>query len=339
MYNFPEWNREKWIDCPDNPIVGFWGEGQPRAAIGDPQVLVPGQFDEKWHMFYHGFYDGEFVPFFHHIVSDDGYKWEMYDKTRLDTNPLFMFHDADKWILYYSVVVSRDKALYEKYKVGNMIRARYSEDLVNWSNDIDILVPELDWEMEHDPNQKNLFEARNPCMVKLPNGRYRLYYSAGVVKLNDCGYEEPKYISFAESDSPFGPFEKYGKPIISPDKNIPYRNLGAGAIKVYGFEDKFLALYNSIYVDENNASRSAINLLMSEDGIEWEEAPYNPIILPTDKGWKSTLVYQLDLVKYGVEYRLYYNAREGTSEGTEQIGCSVIKDNTVEIRKLWDLSV
>ncbi len=336
--NFPKWNRENWIDCPNNPIVGFWGEGQPRAAIGDPQVLTPGQFDDKWHMFYHGFYDDNYLPFFHHIVSADGYKWKMFKKDRLDTNPLFMFYDGGKWILYYTAVVRKNTELFEKYKCANMIRARYSEDLINWSEDIDILYPELDWEKEHKPFNSDFNEVRNPCMVKLPNGKYRLYYSAGIVKLLDCGYEEPKYISFAESDSPFGPFVKYGKPIISPDKNIPYRNLGAGAIKVYSLNDKFLALYNSIYVDDNSNSRSAINVLMSNDGIEWEEAPYNPIILPTDEGWKSTLVYQLDLVKFGNEYRLYYNARQGTNNGTEQIGCSIIKDTENNVKKFWDLS-
>ena len=152
-----------------------------------------------------------------------------------------------------------------------------------------------------------------------------------MVKLQDCGYEEPKYISFAESDSPLGPYEKLGRPIIAPDADNPYRNLGAGAIKVYSYNGGFLGLYNSIYVDDKGHSRSAINLLLSEDGENFEEAPFNPIVLPTGRGWNSDLVYQLDLVRWGEELRLYYNAREGQEEGIERIGCSIIKDSKSDI--------
>ncbi len=331
--NFPNWQREKWIEYPGNPIVGREEIGKPKAAIGDPQVLTPGQFDDKWHMFYHGFYDDTYTPFLHHMVSDDGFDWKLLYKKQYNVNPMYLFYDKEsqEWILFYSAVLSREEGAVEKYGCVNIIRAKRSKDLTEWGEDIDILIPTLDWEREHDPSQKNRIEARNPCLVRLPNGRYRLYYSAGTVKLQDCGYEEPKYISFAESDSPLGPYEKLGRPIIAPDADNPYRNLGAGAIKVYSYNGGFLGLYNSIYVDDKGHSRSAINLLLSEDGENFEEAPFNPIVLPTGRGWNSDLVYQLDLVRWGEELRLYYNAREGQEEGIERIGCSIIKDSKSDI--------
>ena len=331
---------------PENPVVGYWGEGKPRAAIGDPQVLVPGEFDEKWHMFYHGFYDDNYVPYFHHIVSEDGVKWDMLDKLQWEVNPVNIFHEGGIWYVYYSAAVAREKGGYDKYKCFNIIRVRRSTDLRTWSEAADVLVPELAWEREHDESQPGFFEARNPCMVKIGN-KYRLYYSAGTIKLHDCGYEEPKYIGFAEADSPLGPFVKHPEPIIAPDKSIPYRNYGTGAIKVYGCGDEYLGLYNSIYVDAGGNSRSAICLIKSRDGISWEEAPFNPIIIPADEyeceknkapaSWKRTLVYQLDIVRWHNELRIYYNAREGTADGTEKIGCSVIPDSVTPIRKLWDI--
>jgi len=332
---FPDWQRENWKEVENNPVVGYDSDDEVQTAVGDPQVILPGEFDEKWHLFCHGFKCDTYLPFLFHYISDDGLKWEQYDAQRMNVNPSFIFNDGDKWILYFSVVLHYEKNSFEKYRAANIIRACYSTDLKNWSEPVDVLLPELDWEREYDLYQPNRIEVRNPCMCKLKNGKYRLYYSAGTVALHDCGYEEPKYISFAESDSPFGPFKKHSEPIILPDKNIEYRNYGAGAIKVYGFNDKYIGLYNSIYVDKRGCSRSAINLIMSYDGIKWEEADFNPIVVPTDRGWNKTLVYQLDLVKFGDEFRLYYNAREGTKDGCEKIGCAIIKDKeNLNIRKL-----
>ena len=73
------------------------------------------------------------------------------------------------------------------------------------------------------------------------------------------------------------------------------------------------------------------SLLASDDGINFTEAPFNPIILPTD-GWKLGLVYQFDLVRFQNEMRLYYNARDGFENGIERIGCSVIKTDEPVIK-------
>ena len=75
----------------------------------------------------------------------------------------------------------------------------------------------------------------------------------------------------------------------------------------------------AIYRDENGRSRSAISLMVSEDGIKWIDFPFNPIISPKD-GWKKALVYQLDMVDYNGRKIIYYNARDGWREGKERIG-------------------
>lgn len=73
--------------------------------------------------------------------------------------------------------------------------------------------------------------------------------------------------------------------------------------------------------DKEGKSRSAISLLVSKDGINWIDAPFNPVIYPTT-GWKKALVYQLDVVWYKDKVIIYYNARDGWREGIERIGAS-----------------
>ena len=78
MFEFPEWQRDKWMDLPQNPIIRYFDkEEKANAAIGDPQILVPGEADNEWHCFYHGFYDSDFLPYYHHLVSEDGIHWHM----------------------------------------------------------------------------------------------------------------------------------------------------------------------------------------------------------------------------------------------------------------------
>ncbi len=329
----PMWQSENWEDYPENPVIGHFGFEGENVAIGDPQILVPADFDGRWHAFYHGFFDAQYTPYYHHLVSDDGLRWEIEDKWQWDYGPSALFFDGGRFYLYYTAILGGETGANEKYDAETIIRVKHTADFKNWSDCSDLIVPTLPWEREHDAGHERI-QARNPCVIKTYEGKYRLYYSAGTVILADCGYEEPRNIGFAEADSPLGPFEKREQPVLIPDIRIPHRNYGAGAIKVFGYQGGYLGLYNSIYLDGEGRSRSAINVLISEDGIDWREAPYNPIIAPTD-GWKKALVYQLDLVRNGNDLWIYYNARDGWNGGTEKIGLSILRNDTTDVRKLW----
>ena len=76
-----------------------------------------------------------------------------------------------------------------------------------------------------------------------------------------------------------------------------------------------------MYRDERGRSRSGVSLLVSDDGLAWADAPYNPILPPTS-GWKEALVYQLEMVRLPDRLRVYYNAREGWAGTREFIGAS-----------------
>ena len=146
-------------------------------------------------------------------------------------------------------------------------------------------------------------------------------------------------ISFAESTSPAGSFEHYTQPILGPDRQDPYRNRGAGAIKVL-YDDptgQFYGFNNGIYSDpkDSTVSRSAILLVKSDDGIQWENVHKEPILSPSDKDdWKKALVYQLDVRKVGEEYWMYYNARDGWKHAKERIGLAIgrIKETGINSR-------
>jgi predicted GH43/DUF377 family glycosyl hydrolase len=310
-FKVPNFGYREWKELPENPLIAY--DDSARAAIGDPQVITPEEFDGKWHMFFHGFLDGG-QSFFHH-VSDDGIHWKEKKRWRPSTvGQNSMYCDGNRWIMYYTCCNPAE--FKDKYGCTCIIRAKTTRDFENWSEEVDIILPETPEEREG-----KVIEARNPCAIMLPDGRVRLYYSAGTVWLEDCNYEEPKYLFYAESDNPLGPFKMAEVPILTPDPAIPYRNFACGAIKVFGYEKGYLALYNPLWKDEKNASRSAICLLASDDGIHWEEAACNPVIIP-DKGWKAAIVYQLDIVHRDDALWIYFNARDEWHKGIERIGCS-----------------
>jgi hypothetical protein len=115
--------------------------------------------------------------------------------------------------------------------------------------------------------------------------------------------------------------------MIPMDESDPWRNRGAGAIKVVYDEAK--ALYygfnNGIYLDEEGRTRSAIMLMSSPDGLAWEQVYDRPIVGPGGDGWKKALVYQLDVARIGDEMWMYYNARSGWRVGRERIGLATCR--------------
>jgi len=295
---------DKWEDFYKNPVISPPYEN---TVVGEPSIILPSDSpDGKWHLFT---VSGD--TYINHMVSSDGINWEITDRWKPGWNP-FVFKEKDTFYMFHHGYWFSDK--------GCSIVMRYSKDLVNWSKDELILEPELSWEKEEKP------VVRNACVLKLPDGKFRLYYAAGYGFLKECEYSEPLYVSFAESEDIKGPYKKFGQPIIFPNKKDKYRNFGAGGLKVY-FERKekiLVGLNNGIYYDEEGKARSSLHLLLSKDGIEWYEFPFNPIIYP-EEGWKRAFVYQVDLKRVNNELWLYYNARDGWKDGVERIGISIYK--------------
>ena len=158
-------------------------------------------------------------------------------------------------------------------------------------------------------------------MLKV-NEKFRLYYSCGQTFIKDCGFCEPTHISFAESDNVNKDYISIEKPIISPDENSKYLNLCSGCLKVYKLKDCYIGLQNGLF-QENGKSHSAIMLLKSDDGINFQFV--KPFLVPQkcgDSNWMAQYVYACCLTKYENKFRLYFNARNVSNNllGRESIG-------------------
>ena len=57
----------------------------------------------------------------------------------------------------------------------------------------------------------------NPALVALPDSRWRLYFSSGLVHVPDCGFNEPEYVGVAEGPAPEGPFDVLPDPVLGPE--------------------------------------------------------------------------------------------------------------------------
>lgn len=287
-----------WIDHPSNPLIR---PPCPEILIADPTFLPPPDTpDGRWHLFAHGVVLG-----LHHYVSDDGVRWEHVGRVAWGLRP-FLVRDARGYLLFFERFLGLSTT---------GIAVCRSDDLFEWSAPRFVLRPDLAWE------QAGRFRTcGNPCLVPVA-GEWRLYYSAGLSWLKDCGFPEPRYIGVATAPSPAGPFVKRPDPILGPDPSLPWRNHGAGAIKVVADPaGGFLGFNNGIHLDAEGRSRSDIHLLRSDDGLAWAEAWDRPLVSPEGDGWKRALVYALDVRRHEGRWWMFYNARDGWRFGVERIG-------------------
>lgn len=294
-----------------NPLIAPpW----PSPVIADPTFVVPEQSpDGRWHLFAHS------LMGVHHHTSPDGVTWE---RGRTIARNALRAH-----------LVAADagyRLLYEKCRAmvpigpvpwASRIDVRSSSDLATWSPPRTVLRPSLPWHAE--PGRGRA--VGNPCLLRVDGG-WRLYYSAGLVLLEDCGFCEPRHIGVAEAASPDGPFVPLGTPLLSPEPGDRWTNLGAGAVKVFAVRDGYVALQNGIYLDpETGHSGSAVLALESSDGLAWERSRAEPVLRPGGAPWMRSHVYAVDLHEHEGALYLYFNARSGWHwrEGREAIGRAV----------------
>ena len=291
-----------WTDAPQNPLIA------PPAnldIIADPTVIEPDDSpDGRWHLFAHA------LTAMYHYVSADGVAWTEVGKLPFSLGALrpYVFKEGAVYYLFFEQFLALDHSV---------IQVMESTDLATWSAPTTVLEPTFDWEKAFQTTVGNPF-------VVARDGEYWLYYSAAGVYLDDAGYSEPLNIGVARATDVHGPYVKQAQPIITPDAAVSWRNLGAGSIKLLDdrYAGRWTALENGIYRDDAGNSRSAIQVLESDDGVSWREVCPAPPLAPTDAGWKQSFVYAFDTTRRGDELRVYYNAREGWSNGVERIGMS-----------------
>lgn len=293
-----------------NPVIAH-GAGSP--IVADPSVLTPDFTpDGKWHLFAHtlfGVYD---------FLSDDGIDFPVRRKILSRAmRPCAAFEGGVYYIFYERLqpAPARAAGLFGgKWK--SEIFVVESRDLVNYSSPRPVLRFDKDFE-----RAGRGYSLSNPFLLA-DGDKFRLYYSAGLTYVPDCGFSEPTYICLAQSDSPAECYVKLDEPVMSPSGKGGGSDLGCGCVKVYRLADCYAALQNGIY-SEGGRSRSAIRLLRSDDGVHFEFAKVllRPRVVDGNE-WMAQFVYASHLVRYGDELRLYFNARNTANmlAGRENIG-------------------
>ncbi|MBE6796117.1 MAG: glycosyl hydrolase family 43 [Ruminococcaceae bacterium] len=308
--SFNDINEAKFSLYENNPIIK-----NPLSSfvIADPCVLTPDEsHDKKWHLFCHTFFG------VYHYESDDGISFKNCGKIvkramRPNINCIdgryYLFYERTKPVICNALTLLGAKWKSEIYCVE-------SENFKEWTKPRLVLGQTRDFERD-----ENGSALSNPFLIKTEDD-YRLYYSCGQTFIKDCGFCEPRHISFAESKNITDGYLARTKPIISPDKNIEWLNLCSGCLKVYRLKDCYIGLQNGIF-EKGGKSHSAIMLLKSDDGEKFEFV--KPFLVPQKCGksnWMAQYVYACCLTYYDNRLRLYFNARNVSNNltGRESIG-------------------
>lgn len=283
-----DFKKIKWKLYPQNPILK-----SPcfTPLIADPSLILNTESpDGKFHLFCHTLFG------IHRYESNNGFKWNSGKLLFRHGMRPFVYKENNIFYLLYERYTPFQIVFswFSSWKWNSHIEIRASKDLKTWSFPKKILEPSLNWHV-HTSYGKSI---GNPCLVKIENNKYRLYYSASLSLIPDCGFCEPTYIGAAESDEIFGPYTSLKNPLIFPDN--PNRNLAAGSIKVLKTENGFVGFENCIYQNSDGRSGSSIYLLNSTDGIKWDFLSKEPILSPST-GWMKSHIYAMDVKFHPIE--------------------------------------
>lgn len=303
----------RWTVEPEDPVLRPLF---PSPVLADPTFRAADESpDGRWHLFAHSIFG------IHHATSADGLRWSRPALVIRNAMRPFLFDESGRFHLFYER--TRPLGLLAPWLAWrSWIERRTSDDLHHWSPPSEVLTATQPWHRRESGGAA----VGNPCLVGLGERGYALYFSSALVRLPDCGFDEPLHIGVAFAQSPAGPFRVHPQPLLSPRPDDPRRNLGAGSIKVIRVSDGFVGLQNGIYRDAaTGSSGSAISVLKSVDGIDWSYAHPAPILAPSS-GWRRSFIYACDArPRPDGTWLLYFNARDDWhwTRGREAIGRAI----------------
>ena len=284
-------------------------------VVADPSLLTPDLSpDGRWHMFFHTTVEGVF-----HFSSEDGVHFTKVQRVVKNAMRPNINKIGEKYYLFYErtrSVLANGLSVLNLAKWRSHIAVTVSDDLVHWSKPKAVITDAHGYET----NERGK-SISNPFLLPVGD-KFRLYFSCGLTFIPDCGFCEPTYIGYAESDSPDGGFVVAKDPVLSPDPTSEYFNLCSGCLKVYAVKDGYIGVQNGLY-ENDGRSHSAILLLSSPDGLRFTVE--NMMVEPNEadeKSWMHQFVYASHLVKDQNALRLYFNARDTADmlKGRECIG-------------------
>lgn len=300
----------RWSLHEGNPIID---PPYYSPIIADPTVILPEEsHDGKWQLYAHS------ILGIHRYTSKNGLDWERGRLQIVNAMRPFIFRREGIYNIFYEKYRSFQLPFswVKFWKWDSRIEFSQSKDLYKWGKSIPVLEPRLTWHMGNYGKS-----VSNPCVVF--NGKdYRLFYSAGLVEIPDCGFSEPEHLGIAFSEKIEGPYQLHPEPLLSPHPKNSKCNLAAGSFKVLALDHGYLGFQNGISLHEG-VSTSEIYLHYSEDGLKWNYLMEEPILKPTE-GWMGSHIYAFDvkLDKKHNRILLYFNARDKAhwTKGKEKIG-------------------
>ena len=234
--------------------------------------------------------------------SRDGVRWEE-PTVALRPNPATGWEDEVN-----RPVVVRGPDGYHMWYTGqaggrSWIGHATSADGKTWArSERPVLAPDQCWEKEAVMAPHVLWDDAQ--------GLYRMWYSGGE-------QYEPDAIGYATSrDGQV--WTKLPRPVFSPTGRADWEGYKVTAAQVIRQGDWYIMFY----IGFADIHRAQIGVARSRDGVSgWERHPANPIIRPGPAGaWDHDAVYKPFALLDGETWRLWYNARLGT---TEQIGLAL----------------
>lgn len=285
-----------WYAFNDEPIAT-----RGSLKLCDPAYLFPEESpDGLWHMFAHTWIGLE------HFTSTSGLEWKREHLILRRAHSPFIFREGGSYYLLYEI---HDKMSLSKDDDNNNSASRImitsSNDLLLWSKPKLII------------DSTKIARARykdGPVRVSRPqlvewNGRYRLYFGAGEVRMYDTGQKTTARLMYAESDYIDKEWRINPEPLLEIEPNSRYRNLAVGSVRIVPCSDGIAAFECAYSYDrEKNKSTTNVLLLTSNDGILWNEEKL--IQKTAEEGWASRYITSVDVrFKEGEDtWYCYYSA-------------------------------
>lgn len=299
--------ESSWFPFSDEPVIqGLWYV--PRLSC--PVFLFPEDTpDGKWHLFAHSWLGIQ------HYVSGSGIMWEPMGLVQVRGKYPFLFKEKGAFHIIYErhgrqipFVEHVTKRMRTSHVVGSHIEMRSSNDLSVWSE------PRILLEAKDVPpagDYRKTPTLSHPQIIPAEGG-YRMYVGASKVGSDPAS---TRYVCSAFAENLDGPYVSESQfPLIEAVPNDPWRSLGTGRVCVYKGSDLYVALQNSRYWDEKRKRHaSAIVLLTSSDGLQWQRVDGDPILVPAERGWASEHIMSCD-VRYKHDEACWYCYFSATGE-------------------------
>ena len=290
-----------WYSFNDEPIATV--SAYPYPKLSSPALLLPDESpDSLWHLFAETLFGIE------HFSSTSGLEWKRESLVFMFGHTPSIYKEGSVYYLVYET--DRDRLM---RKIPSAVMSASSTDLSTWTDPAEMInAQSVPYASFRDGREK----LSHPQLISI-DGRYRLYTGGGIADFAKGEKGSAAYSLSFESRDISGPYEAIGSPvIITPEPDSAYSNIAPGALRVIPCQDGFAATLCSRFYDMSEKRiRSAMLLLESEDGLDWNHA--GVMQLSAESGWAGESITACDIkYKENEETWYCYYSAVGRKEGS-----------------------